>query len=518
MIKAFNLLDEPWIPVRTHGGKVLDLGLLEVLTHAKEFASLDEASPPNLVALHRLLLAIVHRALTLGRGRWTDRDRVSWFRDGFPEKDLKNYLDAHRERFWLFHPECPFMQVAALAEAEETRNRELKPWTQVALERVSGNAPVVFDHSLDERPSMLSYGQALRNLLGFLQFSPSGLVQILRVADQMGPLGNTAAVLPIGSSLLETLSLAIHPSTNLTNDLPTWELPPPKIADLMSNPKPATGPNDRYTRLSRAALLDSDPQFGYVRRLRFAAGLRLKEDVNDPDPMASYRINKEGKPIRISYSEGRTIWRDLPSFVPDSSGKFFIPAAVLGWATNLYAAMGNWDRPMTILSAGLASEEATRLRWRSERIDLPQNLMSNSDAASMLRKQVRRAEDIYADLRSICFRMIANSMPEPDNKNTRTKARARQESGPGASIYFSSAERGLPNLMQNIVNGNIDKAYQEWSSVLELAAEKVWKSTCQTVGYSSTALRAEAISFPSYCNLLLKIKNSSSSYDLEKKS
>ncbi len=29
MTKAFNLLDEPWIPVRTHAGEVRDVGLLD---------------------------------------------------------------------------------------------------------------------------------------------------------------------------------------------------------------------------------------------------------------------------------------------------------------------------------------------------------------------------------------------------------------------------------------------------------------------------------------------------------
>src|SRR5690606_26595266 len=98
-----------------------------------------------LVAQYRLLLAITHRALTTAFGSWRDKDRVRWYRDGLPLAEIKAYLQHWRERFWLFHPEFPFLQVAALATAEETRDKR-KPWTQIALASANGNTPVVFDH------------------------------------------------------------------------------------------------------------------------------------------------------------------------------------------------------------------------------------------------------------------------------------------------------------------------------------------------------------------------------------
>jgi len=64
MTPAFNLLDEPWIPVRTHTGEVFDINLSDALLKARDYAALAETSPPNLIALYRLLLATLHRALT----------------------------------------------------------------------------------------------------------------------------------------------------------------------------------------------------------------------------------------------------------------------------------------------------------------------------------------------------------------------------------------------------------------------------------------------------------------------
>ena len=209
MNTCFNLLDEPWIPVRLTSGAVEDVGLLALFERLGEISALAETSPPNLVALHRLLLAVTHRALFQAQGPWRDKDRAQWYRDGLPAGVLRNYLEQWRERFWLFHPEHPFMQVAALAHCDETRDKT-KPWTQIALDRVSGNAPVLFDHSVDTAATAIDAGQALRHLLGFLQFTPGGLVKVIRGSDKAGALANTAAAIPMGETLGHTLCLALH--------------------------------------------------------------------------------------------------------------------------------------------------------------------------------------------------------------------------------------------------------------------------------------------------------------------
>jgi len=79
---AFNVLDEPWIPVRTHDGSVREVGLKEAFRHASGYSGLAETSPPNLIALYRLLFAVLHRALATQYGPWTSTDRARWFCSG----------------------------------------------------------------------------------------------------------------------------------------------------------------------------------------------------------------------------------------------------------------------------------------------------------------------------------------------------------------------------------------------------------------------------------------------------
>lgn len=501
---AFNLIDEPWIPVRTCGGELREISLTDALLNAGDYATLAETSPPNLIALYRLLLAVLHRALATHFDAWRDADRARWFREGLPEEPIRVYLEKWRERFWLFHPQHPFMQVAALAEAEETRDK-YKSWTQIALESANGNTPVMFDHALDDAPTSIPFALACRNLLGFLQFTPGGLVKVLKTSDNAGALANTAAVLPLGQTLAQTLVLGLHPwDAQRLDDLPAWEQPAPTIAQLCANPTLATGPNDRYTRMSRAVLLISADASSGIRHALFAVGLALAHDPNFPDPMASFRVNKEGKAVRISFDEGRAVWRDLPVLVPDASGKFSVPPAVLSYAANLFAYLGRWDMPISVLTAGVANEvgQMKLLRWRAERIELPQTMLIDPDAAAELRQQIGFAEGVYFRMRAIAAEMVASTMPDPKHKDTKARAKAILENGPVAAIFFPSCERTLPKLMQQIAVGDIGAAHHGWMVTLKNAAVQAWEAIHKSLGDSPAVMRAEARAYPKFMGLL----------------
>ncbi|MFC0669315.1 type I-E CRISPR-associated protein Cse1/CasA [Azotobacter chroococcum] len=506
MNKHFNLLDQPWLPVRLHDGRVCDLGLLELFERAGEIGALAETAPPGLIAQYRLLLAIVHRALSRAQGRWTDADRVRWYHQRLPVEVVRDYLERWRERFWLFHPEQPFMQVAALAEAEETRDRH-KPWSQISLASANGNAPVLFDHSWDLAPRPIAAADALRTLLGFLQFTPGGLVKSLRDADKAGALANTAAVMPLGESLAQSLCLALHPPSRAGHeDLPSWERNPPGLAQLRGEPTLASGPNDRYSRLTRAVLLLPDEQ-GRVQWIRFAAGIALAEDAQAPDPMASYRAGSHGL-VRLSFTEGRAFWRDLPALLPDAEGLASQPAAVLGWAANLQFLLGGSEQPLLV--AGLASDQAKLLRWRSERIALPAALLVSADCANELRRQVREAEELFGDIRKLAAGMLADTLPDPSSKDTWARARSLFDAGPAPALYFASAERALGQVMALLGSGDpddLDKAEALWSRTLLAAAQAAWQSVRDGLGRSPKALRAEALAWPRFRALLRDLQS-----------
>lgn len=496
MQSEYSLIDEPWLPVQIGDGTVRSVGLLEAFRCSGEIMALAETEPPSLITQYRMLLAIVHRALVRSRGTWKDSERVTWFRHGLPVDEICAYLESLRERFWLFDAEYPFMQVPALATAEETRDKR-KPWTQISLASASGNAPVVFDHAVDSVSVPISRQAAITYLLGFLQFTPGGLVKTLRDADKAGALANTAAVLPVGGTLAQTLCLALHPPPlpgQSEPDLPAWERAPLTLAELRGDPVLATGPNDRYTRQSRAVLLESGSD-GEIRWLRFAAGRALGEDPQRPDPMACYRVGSNGL-VRVSFTEGRAVWRDLPALVPapQAAGRGETQvAAVVNWAAGLYRLMGGAaGHPQRLLVAGLASDQAKLLRWRLEQFALPQALLVEPDRARELHAHVALAEELHQRLRKIATDLVVMTLPDPRSKDSRSRARNLVERGPLSTTYFATAERELWALMTCIARDEPDEADALWHRALQDSARLAWKRLVDGLGFSPRALQAEA--------------------------
>ncbi len=496
----YSLLDEPWLPVSFTDGSVSSVGLREAFARSGEIAALADTAPPNVVALYRLLLVIFHRALMEDLGKWHDTDRADWYVSGLPVEIIHAYLEKWRDRFNLFDPAHPFMQVAALNEAEETRNK-VKPWTQLDLASATGNTPVVFDHSLDDEPTPIHPATAVRTLLGFLQFTPGGLVKTVRDADKAGALVNTAAVLPVGGTLAQTLCLSLHPATvKGVVDLPAWERSPLSIVQLRGEPLPPSGPNDRYTRQSRAVLLRADED-GQVRWVRFAAGFALGEAPGVADPMASYRMGSTNF-VRLTFTEGRACWRDLPALVPDLDGKSAQPAAVLNYAANLHEASSFEQVYQPLLVAGVASDQAKLLRWRSERVALPVALLADAARAQHLRTLIALAEAVFVDLRRLAGWTMAQTLPDSGSKDTYARARDVIEAGPLMATYFNAAEIALPALLSALARGDSANADLEWRAALRSAAHQGWARFLSTLGKSARAVQADAQAWPRFLHVL----------------
>ncbi len=481
MNKCFNVIDTPWLPVREMDGNTAMVGLKEALTGAHRYVDLTEPSPPNLMALYRLLLALLNRALVREGVAW---EPETWWTEGLPEKPIVEYLEKWRERFFVFHPEYPFMQVAALKSAKETKDK-IKPWTQLALDKASGNTPLVFDHSQDDRPSPSATGSVLRSLIGFLQCTPGGLVKCIRDSDKAGPLADTAATLPLGDTLCRTLLLGLS-QRPMGTDLPAWERPAPSIADIRSGPAPFSGLNDRYTRLTRAVLLLSENEDGLaVRHIRFAAGLAIEDNTAVPEPMAAYFMGKKG-PIRLSLREGRALWRDLPSLIPAPKAEQNLHPRILDNAASILEAIDDDCAHIPVLVAGLASDQAKLERWRITTISLPKSVLNAVGPAAVLRDLVSEAEATGGALRKIAWELAMNAFPRAAKNNGLSNALPMQP------VFFSQMEQAVPRLIRLLGEELQTDAQAHWRNAQADAARQAWKATCTALGASIPAIKAIA--------------------------
>jgi len=493
----FNLLDEPWLPVSLSDGRVVRVGLLDAFTRSSEISLLAETAPPSLVAEYRLLLAILHRALSAAfPNGWEDSNRAHWYREGLPVDAVCEYLKKWRERFWLFHPEYPFMQVAALATSQELGDeKNHKPWMQITADCPDANSPVLFDHSYYDDPRAISPYEAISHLLGYLQFAPPGTLRVLLKESQPsagagkgGPLRKAAALVALGDNLSETLLLNLgERDSNSDADLPAWERAKPELVTL-AKATLATGSNDQYTRQTRAVLLlrESD---GCIKRLLFSSGLELANDDNAPDPMVVY----DSKNKLITFEKGRSIWRDLPVLAAQKSG-----ASVLNNALHLHEENGvdsiTFYQPVLLM--GMASGEtggvAKNARWRSERIEVPLSIKEDYDTHATLSELVGKSEKLHGAIETVAVDMFANYMTDPEKKEAFSEAKNKFKSGDFEASYFSALEKGFPRLMDYLKKGDLDAAEEKWNEYLRAASEQAWQQLKLSMGFSSRSLRAQA--------------------------
>ncbi len=462
----FNLLEEPWIPV-LRDGRVEEVSLGEVLLRAEGIQRLETPSPLEEAALHRLLLALLHRAL----GGPKDLDQaLDWLEEGFPLEPVQAYLDRYHSRFYLFHEEAPFFQIPDLPEKDPL------PWTKLLPERASGNNPTLFDHSTEDWVPPLSYAEAARALLVHQAFVPGGLLKRLGVTSAKGaPLAGAACFLAVGKTLRETLLLnlvAYEPQ----GDEALWELPPLRTQDVEGERTvwPLTGVARVYTWPSRGVRLLDEGQG--VRFMAYGPGVR-PEEVAFRDPMVAYRQGKnQVLPLRLSVE--RSFWRDFGALLPGAGGVW---PATLEWASALERE-GRLRAQLRVL--GQVADQAKILDVRREVYPLPPGLL-DPRAQEDLDFALKRAEEGGKALRGLAYRLAREVLGEKDARELEAFTRSL----PLERFYWHALDRAFPGFLEQAGQKG---AREAWKEALEKAVMESWRATRVFVGTQGRHLRALA--------------------------
>ena len=327
---AFNLLDEPWIRVRTLAGDVLDISLLQVFEDAPQLSGLAGEIPTQDVALLRVLEAVLLGATRAGRSRSDDENIDlwdAWWRSGqFPAGVVSGYLERHRERFYLLHENGPFMQVADLHTASGNASGLVKLIADVP------DGHQYFTTRAGREIETLSLAEAARWLVHCHAFDPAGIktgaVGDDRVKGGKGYsmgypawVGNLGVVVVNGANLFETLLLNV-PLSLVTNpdDRPVWERPPLSAGVCVDHLVP-TGPADLFTWPSRRVrLLERN---GLIVDVQISNGDRLgPQNQSGNEPMTAWRRSanqsKRGGAdvyMPVLHAPERRVWQGLDSLL-----------------------------------------------------------------------------------------------------------------------------------------------------------------------------------------------------------
>ncbi|ATG50698.1 type I-E CRISPR-associated protein Cse1/CasA [Brachybacterium vulturis] len=329
---SFSLVTEPWIRCQQTDGTDVVLSLEEVFDGTRPVAGLRGDSPTQDYAVLRVLLAVFWRAhrgdAVVAPGRTFDFEdwrEGAWHEavDGEADATVLDYLDQHRDRFDLLHPQHPFMQVADLHTSKDSRP---------AIARIVPEAESdYFTMRAGEALGSLPFDEATRWLVHTHAYDYSGIksgaVGDPRVTGGKGyPIGTgwsgmTGGTTILGASLRETLVLNTSPGPLLAGeeDRPVWEREPDGPAER-SAPAPK-GPADLATWQSRRIRLFREGN--RITGVLVSNGDRIPDAGANVfgDPMTPYRFstNKSSKTQDVfyprPYDPNRMMWRSLEPLI-----------------------------------------------------------------------------------------------------------------------------------------------------------------------------------------------------------
>lgn len=321
MTDSFNLLDEPWIPVRRLDRSEAELSLREVFAEAHTIRTLGGELPTQYAAIVRLMLAILHRAAP-SAGHREERWSALWEPGRFDLATIEEYLAPYAERFDLLHPTTPFYQVADL----RTEKGEFSSLSRLVLDVPAGEQ--FFTTRTTASLVRMSLAEAARWVVHSQAYDPSGIksgvVGDERVKNGKGyPIGIAwcgwlGMVVLEGRSLFETLLLNLVLPKRAGDDSAVWERPPQTAA---VEPRPEDRPHgiaDVLTWQSRRIRLQVED--GAAVGVLLANGDPLHpRNLQDYEPMTAWRRSEaQEKATKLekvlmpwTHQVDRGFWRGL---------------------------------------------------------------------------------------------------------------------------------------------------------------------------------------------------------------
>lgn len=359
-IPSFNLVDNPWIRVRDESGGVCELSLLGLFDQAPHLRCLANDLPTQDLAILRVLLAILQRAISPGLDEEDDPSEVwgrLWSATRLPMDDIKAYVEQWYRYFDLFDPQHPFMQVVDLRACN---GKTLEPKKLVA-DIPDGEA--LFSMRSEQSTNALTYAEAARWLVHVHAFDTagikSGVVGDPRVKGGksypigVGWVGGLGGLYLEGKSLRETLLLNLilwdeeEDELFSAADLPAWERP---LHPVGGDGEVPSGRADLYTWQSRRVRLEVVPPL--VTGLVLTNGDKLSvQNMHKLEPMTAWKRSKSQEKkmgispvyMPVTYRSNRALWRGLSSVfarVNVEESRVHLSPGIVTWGEHLCSQNG----------------------------------------------------------------------------------------------------------------------------------------------------------------------------------
>ncbi len=491
MMKSFNLVDEKWIRCITGTG-VQEFSLREVLASAHTIKELIDDSPLATVALHRFLLAILHRVF--GPPSFEQWKEI-WKKGKWDETRLNDYLNRWKHRFDLFDEKRPFYQLAELLGNNKNTIALL------AHEAATGNNATLFDHNYDESGVSYSAAKTARYLITHQAFAVGGgNNKPFNLCH--APLVSGYTVQVIGANLFETLCLNLIiytqerpiPQSKTLEDTPAWEQESPRTPD--KNGSRPYGYLDYLTWQSRRLLVTGSAS-GVAHCMRLQ-NLKVIDDITDP--FKCYVKGNNGY-IAKKINESKALWRDSHSLFEEAGDKNTKRPEIFNHIAQIEKARRNKEIEASpkyrLVVTGMVTHKADISLWSREVLPLPLAYLVDKNLTSKLKQAIELTEKIEKVLKDAIKKLSKEILSSNDSAEKLGKSLQAEE------LYWSSLNYPFKKLMvdlpsdqaiddeEEITFGN--KEMPIWASLLEKKAREALQHAINSLKATARELRAASL-------------------------
>ncbi len=514
---TFNLVREPWIYCAEPSGRVVSVGLAELLRRSDELVEIVDESPLVIAALYRLVITILHR--NLGPRNTTDWKEL-WAGRKLPDECLAAYWERWGHRFDLFDEEFPFFQTSSISLEDEPRSV-----ATLVFHVSSGNNATLVDHTVDERPLALSPAAAARALIAHQAFALAGTVGYLRTCERDtdkaakdGPAARGALCVVKGSCLFETLvlNLVACEIRGTRQDRPAWEQPA-KSGKGERRPK---GRLDLFTWQSRRIRLFPEALGAggvIVRRVKITPGYHTPELWNPflHESMQSFVVRGDARAGERSWyqfrvDEDKAVWRDCGCllFGMRAGTREWRPPLVVGWVARLVKAkILKAEHPIRIEVIGIATKQQKVLMWRRDQFAISAGVCGSPACHELLHASLRLGGSVAHALRmsveKLASEILAPTLHVGGGRSDPGRVQQMAASFGSETEYWAFLGLPFERLLAALSDAELhDREFQgaarrsaveEWAGQVIEAARRAFGNACDGVTRIGRAIRASTI-------------------------
>ncbi len=383
ILGKFNLLDEPWISVILDDkGKTEEVSLKNLFENAHLYKSLAGDTKTQDFAVLRVLLAILHTIFSrlnaegekyeyidlddkfkqLDEVDEEDLDQYTedlyntwfdlWERKKFP-KIINTYLEAWRDRFYLFDENFPFFQATKADIGPDKINKsnasEIAGKNINRLISESGNKTALFSpkQETNKNKEILTEAEIVRWLItfqGYTGLSDKVIFGTQKYKASKGWLFDLGGIYLDGKNLYETLMLnCILPyeeGGNLKSiQKPCWESASNKVIDDHLVGGNINNLASLYTAWSRAMYIEPNFEVASPFLCHIVKLPEINHQDNFLEPMTIWKYNKTGENKDTStprkHQLNKSMWRSFGLIALDQMEDKQRKPGIIDWLNNI---------------------------------------------------------------------------------------------------------------------------------------------------------------------------------------